>query len=225
LKIGIWVVSGWQVLKVFVRSFIDAGVLGAVITLLGLFYRSPSLFDRFPHPGFYVLFYGFPLSYISINSVFGKSINFFNAFLDFVFWFVIAFVIVSLLSLTFQKLGTGKKSLITSLEIEQKNKDMVSEEQLFVFFPRMDEQNTLKLFRLLFIHNLVMTFLLVLDITLYTPEMFWGMLRGWIVFKNILGIASWVYWVVGVVLIFIYSRRLCNPKSLACASSSENRGG
>jgi hypothetical protein len=223
LKIAIWVVSGWEiVLKVFVRSFIDAGVLGAIITVLSLFYRSPSLLDRFPHPGFFFLLYGFPLSYFSIESIFGKSINFFNAFLDFVFWFVIAFVNVSLLSLTFQKLGTRKRGLITSPEIEQKNKDIVSEEQHFLFFPRMNEQNTIKVFRLLFIHNLAMTFLLVLDITLYTPEAFWGMLSGWIIFRNILGIASWAYWVVGVVLIFIYSRRLGNPKPLTQATSVLN---
>jgi hypothetical protein len=207
LKVGIWVVSGWaMVLKVFVRSFIDAGVLGAAMTLLSLFYRStPSLLDRFPHPGFFVLLCGFPLSYFSINSIFGESINFFNAFLDFVFWFVITFVIVSLLSLTFQKLGTRKRGLITSPEIEQRNKDIAFEEQHFLFFPNMNKQSTIKVFQLLFVHNLAMTFLMVLDITLYGPETFWGILRGWIIFGNILGMASWVYWVVGVVLIFIYS--------------------
>jgi hypothetical protein len=219
LKIGIWVVSGWGiVLKAFVSSFIDAGILGAAITLLSLFYRSPSLLDRFPHPGFFLLFYGFPLSYFSINSIFGESINFFNAFLDFVFWFVITFVIVSLLSLTLQKSGTRKRGLITSPEIEQNKKDLDSGEQHFLFFPRLNKQNTIKVFRLLFLHNLAMTILVVLGISLESPYALWSIDSGWIIFRNIIGFASWIYWVVGVVLIFLYARHLDSPKPLTRAT-------
>jgi hypothetical protein len=211
------------VLKVLVRSFIVASVLGAVITLLTLLYSG----TRITYPGgHFFISYGYPLGYFSVWRSYASfsDLDFINAFEDFVFYYAIVFVIVSLLSLTFQKLGTRKRGQITSLEIENKNEDRHPEEHDSLFFTRMNGQNNLKMLRLLFLHNLVMTFLLVLGITWGNAGGFWGSPRtGWLILNNVIEFASWIYWVVGLVPIFLYAKRLDNSKPLARAMPVLNK--
>jgi large-conductance mechanosensitive channel len=197
-------------LKVLVRSFIDAGVLGAVITLLTLLYRGTFIVFS---GGNYFLSYGYPLYYlsISIEDMYGTFhyINFLNAFWDFLFYFAIVFVIVSLLSLAIQKSGPRRSEVIMSPEIEQKNKDRHPKEHSSLF-TGTNEQKTLKVLRLLYLHNLAMTLLLVAGMTWTNWEEFPRV--GWLIFNNVLEFASLIYWVVGVVLIFLYTKGLYNSK-------------
>jgi hypothetical protein len=78
--------------------------------------------------------------------------------------------------------------------------------------PKMSPQNTAKVFRLFFIHNVAMTLLILLTqqtgALSITSQIFW--------------IIAWAYWIVGVVLIYVYAKSLGESKLIRQAGTSSN---
>lgn len=183
-------------MNIFVRSLIDAIFLGALVTLFTVLFNGTQVIYLGGH---WASSYGYPLTYYSVWRSYATftDINFLNLFLDFAFWFVTVFSIVTFLSLAFRQLAIRKKGQISLPEIKHEQKHSL-------LFIAMNEHDIPKVFRLLFVHNLAMTFLLVLGIIMYIPGYFW--MSPLTIFTNPLGIVSWIYWVVGICLIFSYAR-------------------
>lgn len=70
-------------------------------------------------------------------------------------------------------------------------------------FPKLNESNTVRVYRILFVHNLVFSFLLLLGYTLNLMGGIAALFSYWF-----LGLITLGYWILGIVLIYYYARRL-----------------